>query len=94
MTETKPKRRWFKFSLRTLLVVMTALCVWLGFKVNAARRQKEAVTAIFKAGGTVSFDYQMVPDGPLYDDFKIDTAALPRGPDWLRHIFGDDFSAM
>jgi hypothetical protein len=37
MTETKPKRRWFRFSLRALLVFTTVLCVWLGFKVNAAR---------------------------------------------------------
>ena len=92
MTETKPKRRWFRFRLRTLLVVMTALCVWLGFKVNAARRQKEAVTAILKAGGTVSFDYQMVQPGPGNPtDFAIDSNALPSGPTWLRNVLGVDF---
>jgi hypothetical protein len=43
-----------------LLVVMTVLCVWLGFTVNAARRQKEAVEAIHKAHGDLFFDYEMV----------------------------------
>jgi predicted xylose isomerase-like sugar epimerase len=57
MIETKPKRRWFRFSLRMLLLVVTVLCVWLGFNVNAARRQKEAVQAIRLAGGSVWFEY-------------------------------------
>ena len=34
MTETKPKRRWFRFSLRTLFVLVTLLCIWLGYQVN------------------------------------------------------------
>jgi predicted xylose isomerase-like sugar epimerase len=40
-----------------LLLVVTVLCVWLGFNVNAARRQKEAVQAIRLAGGSVWFEY-------------------------------------
>ena len=27
MTETKPKRRWFRFSLRTLFVLVTIICI-------------------------------------------------------------------
>ena len=61
MTEAKPKRRWFRFSLRTLFVLVTAFCVWLGWEVNAARRQKEAVEAIVKAGGTIGYDFQIRP---------------------------------
>ncbi len=60
MTETKPKRRWFSFSLRMLIVVVTVFCVWLGFKVNTARRQRKALAAIHKAHGGVFFDYEMV----------------------------------
>jgi hypothetical protein len=61
MTEPIKRRpKWLRFSLRTLLVAMTVLCVWLGFKVNAARRQKEAVAMIRKAHGGVFFDYEMV----------------------------------
>jgi hypothetical protein len=28
---TPPRRRWFRFSLRTLFVVVTLLGIWLGF---------------------------------------------------------------
>jgi hypothetical protein len=84
-------RRWFRFGLRTLLIAITVPCVWLGFKVNAARRQHEVVQAILKAGGTVGYDYQMVPVPVALDDFNINNAAMPRTPAWLRSIFGDDF---
>ena len=31
----KPKRRWFQFSLRTLLIVVTLVagCLWLGERI-------------------------------------------------------------
>ena len=93
MTETKPKRRWFRFSLRTLFVPVTVLCVWLGFKVNAARRQKEAVEAILKAGGTVQYDYQLSPFFPRASvpwAHYFDGKAVPSGPPLLRKLFGDD----
>ena len=91
MTETKPKRLWFRFGLRTLLLAMTVLCVWLGFKVNAARRQKEAVDAILKAGGTVTFSYQCVPVRGNPDALSLDPNALPTTPAWLRACLGEDF---
>ena len=83
------RRRWFRFSLRALLVVMTVLCVWLGFKVNAARRQREAVAAILKAGGTVAYDYQLVTQSN--GKKVIDATASLTVPVWLRSLFGDDF---
>jgi hypothetical protein len=47
----RPCRRWLRFSLRTMLVVVTLLGVWLGVKVEQARRQKRAVDTL-KALGT------------------------------------------
>ena len=95
MTEAKPKRRWFRFSLRTLLVLMTVLCVWIGIQVNSARRQREAVAAILKAGGTVAFDYQVVrqplPTTPGSHWLSSDTKNSPPGPAWLRRQIGDDY---
>lgn len=29
-----PKRRWFRYSLRTLFVVVTVVCCWLGYHLN------------------------------------------------------------
>src|SRR5262249_53009335 len=62
---------------------IAVLCVWLGIQVNAARRQKEAVATIQKAGGKVLYDYQVVP--------KIDLNATPPSPEWLRQCIGDDY---
>ena len=85
------RRRWFRFSLRTLMFALTVLCVWLGVKVNAARRQREAVQAILQAGGTVFYDYQTVPVSGAPDSFNINSSATLPVPAWLRSIFGDDF---
>ena len=34
-----PKRRWFRFSLRTLFVVMTVFACWLGYEINWIRQR-------------------------------------------------------
>src|SRR4029078_6454612 len=91
MTSRSGDRRWFRFGLRTLLAGVTVFCIWLGFQVNAARRQHAAVQAILQAGGRVASDYQMVPVPVAPDDFNINDAAMPRTPSWLGSIFGDDF---
>ena len=42
----KRKRRWFQFSLRTLLVAFTILIIWLGSWIQRAREQGLAIKAI------------------------------------------------
>ena len=75
-----------------LLVVVTLLCVWLGFKVNAARRQKEAVDAILIAGGKIRYDYQLLPNVSSENHWNYRNAAdaLPSGLPILRKLFGED----
>jgi hypothetical protein len=79
-------RRRFRFSLRMLLAVMTMLCIWLGFKVNAARRQREAVDAIVKAGGSVVYDFQRPAN-----IVGVPVATEPPGARWLRRLLGDEY---
>jgi hypothetical protein len=50
-----PKRRWAQFSLASLFVVVTILCVWLSVVVNRAHRQRDAVAAIEALGGEVGY---------------------------------------
>src|ERR1051326_8272874 len=89
------KTRWLRFSLRTLLLLVMALCVWLGIQVNAARRQREAVAVLEKAGATVIYDYQvaMPPAGTAWLRRVVnpDRQQLPPGPAWLRQQIGDDY---
>ena len=77
----KPSRRWPQYSLRSFLVVVTALAVWLGVVANRAREQREAVKAIEALGGSVCYDWQN----------KFPPNEEPGGPVWLRRLTGDDF---
>ena len=55
-----PMPRRFQFSLRALLVAITAICVWLGAELDGARRQRLAVTAIHDANGFVVYSFEVV----------------------------------
>jgi hypothetical protein len=83
------RRRWYQFSLRTLLLLITvgsALSGLMGLKLRQARRQ-QAVTAIENDGGIVKYDYQF----RSYD--RQSQVPTPAGPAWLRKMVGDDFFA-
>jgi hypothetical protein len=42
MTEKRPtRRRWFRFSPRTMLVLVTLVCVYLGWAMNWKRQRRE-----------------------------------------------------
>lgn len=78
-------RRRLQFSLRTLLVALTIISIWLGIEINADRRKREAVDAIQAAGGKVFYDYQLRFPGGFARN------ADPNAPRWLRKLLGDDF---
>jgi hypothetical protein len=47
----KYRPRWFQYRLRTLFLVTTALCVWLGWESHVVRERKAAIDEIRNAGG-------------------------------------------
>lgn len=53
--DRRSRRRWFQFSIRMLLVVVTLLCVALSMWVVPAERQRRAVEAFEKLGGHVFY---------------------------------------
>lgn len=78
-------RRCLQFSLRTFLLVVSALGCWLGWQVQRAERQKNAAEKIEALGGLVVYEHELDSDGyPI--DFK---RHLPPGPAWLRRLLGD-----
>jgi hypothetical protein len=55
----KPRRRWYQFSLRTLLIVVTLSALplgWVGSKLVQRRREQPVIAWVEKLGGTVSFE--------------------------------------
>src|SRR5687768_10143976 len=73
----KPKRRWFQFSLATLLLLTLACAVVLGLWVAPAARERRAVEFVEGLGGHVEY----ADEG--------DEAAL--APAWLRKWLGPDY---
>ncbi len=86
----KRKRRWFQFSLRTLLLLVLICAIgsaWVAPRLQRAQYQKTAVEAILKDGGVVWYDFEVNAEGN-----HIGSAERP-GPAWLRKMLGDDFFA-
>jgi len=84
---TRSRRRWLRFSLRTMLVLVTVLGIWLGVRVNQARRQKEAVAALTARG--TGFDYAHQRDDAY--PHLIDPGRELAVPKWLEELAGYDF---
>lgn len=77
-------RRWLRFSLRSLLLVVTGLSIWLGLHLDAVRRQSAAIAEVKRLGGRACYDYQYAGDGEL-------TEGESPSPVWLFGWLGPDF---
>jgi hypothetical protein len=53
-----PWRRFLRFSVRGLIVIVIVVGVALGWIVREAHIQRDAVAAIEKAGGSVRYDWE------------------------------------
>ena len=85
----KPKRRWFRFTLRTMIIVMVSLATWMGLHVNSTQLQKQSVAVIYECGGSVLYDYHY-PKGSFGRDDANHQATSPV-PEWLVDLVGVDF---
>src|SRR4249919_3316018 len=85
-----PKRRWFRFSLRTMFVVVTIFGVWLGWQLNIVRERKAILVEMEQTHRVVyqgveskaaSYQYQ----APLSEE---DVKHIRISP--LRRLLGDE----
>jgi hypothetical protein len=70
----KPHRRWFRFRLRTLLIVVTVLSiplVWIGWELKEIRKEQPTTAWILNAGGKVG-TRNIIPaiHKSRWDDFR------------------------
>lgn len=84
--DSKGKSGRFRYSLRTLLVLVTVASLpfaWLGYKVREKQRERDVVKAIQELGGYVALDIEQ--------DANVAGEIVKPGPAWLRKLLGDDF---
>ncbi len=77
-SQSKPRRRFFRYSLRTMMLVVTLICVLLGITAKRAQDQKQAVEVILESGGIVLYQHRT-------------ERSDPPGPEWLRKFIGDEY---
>src|SRR5436190_15524803 len=83
-------RRFFQFSLRTLLILITVLCLgpggFIAYKQAKARRQRGAVAAIERMGGYIFYDEKAAVRTGLW--------RIILGDDTCAHVIGVDFNPL
>jgi Leucine Rich repeat len=87
MNSDSTKRPWWRhirLSVRGLIVLVLILGGWLGWTVRSARVQREAVETIGRAGGFITYDWELFRG-------LIDPNAKPPAPDWLVKLLGVDY---
>jgi hypothetical protein len=77
-------RRYLRFTVRGLLVLVVVIGVWMGWLARSARIQREAVSAITRAGGSVTYDWEWRNGTPI-------PAGKPWAPQWLVRLIGVDY---
>jgi hypothetical protein len=76
------RNRWLRFSLRTLLVAITVVCVWLGWEVSIVRERQAFLRLVAERGGSYSF----VAD---YSPFEA-ADRMPKELSYLRRMLRDE----
>lgn len=90
----EPRRHWFHYSLRTLLVVILLASMgmsWLAVKMQRARKQRETVAAIVRSGGSVLYEYQKVLYEGAVHKSGSPVIGEPSSPPWLQNLLGQEF---
>jgi hypothetical protein len=81
---SRPWGRFLRFSVRGLIVLVLVIGGWFGWIVRSARLQREAVAAITKAGGTVTYNWE-------WRNGKSTPGGKPWAPKRLVDLLGVDY---
>ena len=85
-----------RLSVRLLMALVLLAASGLGWVVNRAHVQRDAVAAIVRGGGTVLYDWDVtyVPGQPYGDDYRLTINGKPKWPKWLIDHLGPDYFAV
>lgn len=77
--------RRFRFSLRSLMLVVTLFSIWMGHYLDSVRRRREAVQSIERLHGDISYDYDLLEENGIEE---------PRWKRWVRSRLGAEYVAQ
>ena len=81
---SRPWWNYVRFSVRALIVLVLLIGAGLGWLVRSAHVQRDAVAAIRRAGGSVSYHWQ-------WNNRKSVPGGKPWVPKWLVDLIGVDY---
>lgn len=86
--QSKPRRRWLRFSLRGLLVFMAIASAVIGMRLKKVRDEDKAVAELRRAGFTVSSHQPSATPHPLFGG-HLEPPIRELPPYWKRILFGN-----
>jgi internalin A len=81
---SSPWRRFLRFSIRGLIVLVLVIGAGLGWIVREADVQRDAVLAITAAGGSICYDWE-------WSNGESIPRGKPLAPQWLVELIGVDY---
>jgi Leucine-rich repeat (LRR) protein len=81
---SRPLRRFLRFSVRAMIVLVMAIGAALGWFLRSAHIQRDAVAAIRRAGGSVEYDWEWREGSSV-------VGGNDRAPEWLVNLIGVDY---
>src|SRR5262245_43460203 len=78
----KFRRRWFRFGLRTMFVIVTAFSLWLGWQAKIVLDRREALDELRAAGCSTMFADEAFLEEPA----RWNRVELPSVPIWRRWL--------
>ena len=88
-------QRFRRFSIRSALVLIALIAVYLAYWTNTARQQRRDVATIRNAGGTVYYDWMLKPfydaNGNITHFLVVKDPDVIDAPKWMRSALGDEY---
>jgi hypothetical protein len=81
------KRRWLSYSIRTLLIAVTILCVWLGWQWRIVNERRELRSLIESRGGSLT--NSSIESAGANPFVAANGPPPPKDPPYFRRWLGD-----
>jgi hypothetical protein len=86
----KSKRRWLRYSIRTLLVAVSLFCVWLGWQTSIVRERRDVRALLRQRKAVVGTNYDPYVLGREQGRLVHPVFTAQPSITWIRAAMGDE----